>query len=201
MAQEKQMPPSASLVFLLCSLYREHSSLNNFAVRDEQASPVPALLRSLYHEPALTRFIACYAGCSFSNGTRKTNAAFGVACFSFVLIILQHFTSFVHCFPTRGTFYEKGSCKAGFSACGGSRKRHSSIPPQCDPRGAFIIVWKRSFLYDNKECALAHSRAEARLPRQPSTPAPSAYPRGAFLSYGNEVFYTIKNPTSTTEAA
>ena len=69
------------------TIYREHSSLNSFAVRDEQASPVPALLRSLYHEPALTRFIACYAGCSFSNGTRKTNAAFGVACFSFVLII------------------------------------------------------------------------------------------------------------------
>ena len=89
------------------AIYREHSSLNSFAVRDEQASPVPALLRSLYHEPALTRFIACYAGCSFSNGTRKTNAAFGVACFSLVLIILQHFTSFVHCFPTRGTFYNK----------------------------------------------------------------------------------------------
>ena len=46
-----------------------------------------------------------------------------------------------------------------------------------------------------KECALAHSRAEARLPRQPSTLAPSAHPRGAFLSYGNEVSYTIKkNP-------
>ena len=41
-----------------------------------------------------------------------------------------------------------------------------------------------------KECALAHSRAEARLLRQPSTPAPSAHPRGAFLSYGNEVSYT-----------
>ena len=23
-------------------------------------------------------------------------------------------------------------------------------PPQCDPRGAFFIVWKRSFLYDKK---------------------------------------------------
>ena len=46
---------------------------------------------------------------------------------------------------------KKESCKAGFSACGGSRKRHSTIPPQCDPRGAFIIVWKRSFLYDNKK--------------------------------------------------
>ena len=47
------------------------------------------------------------------------------------------------------------SCFAGFSACGGSRKRHSTIPPQCDPRGAFIIVWKRSFLYDNKAEPLA----------------------------------------------
>ena len=35
---------------------------------------------------------------------------------------------------------EKESCSTGFSACGGSRKRHSSIPLQCDPRGAFIIV-------------------------------------------------------------
>ena len=43
-----------------------------------------------------------------------------------------------------------------------------------------------------KECALAHSRAEARLLRQPSTLAPSAHPRGAFLSYRNEVSYTIK---------
>ena len=41
-----------------------------------------------------------------------------------------------------------------------------------------------------KECALAHSRAEARLLWQPSTSAPSAHPCGAFLSYGNEVSYT-----------
>ena len=33
---------------------------------------------------------------------------------------------------------EKESCSTGFSACGGSRKRHSTIPPQCDPRGAFL---------------------------------------------------------------
>ena len=46
---------------------------------------------------------------------------------------------------------KKESGEAGFSACGGSRKRHSSIPPQCDPRGVF-------------------------------------------LSYGNEVSYTIKKP-------
>ena len=45
---------------------------------------------------------------------------------------------------------------------------------------------------NKKECALAHSRAEARLPRQPSTPAPSAHPRGAFLSYRKLRFHTIK---------
>ena len=38
-----------SAIHFLRMLYREHSSLNNFAVRDEQASPVPALLRSLYY--------------------------------------------------------------------------------------------------------------------------------------------------------
>ena len=54
---------------------------------------------------------------------------------------------------------------------------------------------------NKKECALAHSRAEARLPRQPSTPAPSAHPRGAFLSYGNEVSYTIKKRPSTENSA
>ena len=32
-----------------------------------------------------------------------------------------------------------------------------------------------------KECALAHSRAEARLLQQPSTTAPSAHPREAFI--------------------
>jgi len=48
--------------------------------------------------------------------------------------------------------HKKESCEAGFFACGGSRKRHSSIPLQCDPRGAFLIVWKQSFLYD-KEAA------------------------------------------------
>ena len=39
----------------------------------------------------------------------------------------------------RSFLYDKNeSCEAGFSACGGSRKRHSTIPPQCDPRGAFL---------------------------------------------------------------
>ena len=55
------------------------------------------------------------------------------------------------------------------------------------------VCWQTTVTAENKkECALAHSRAEARLPRQPSTLAPSAHPRGAFLSYGNEVSYTIK---------
>jgi hypothetical protein len=37
------------------------------------------------------------------------------------------------------------------------------------------------------ECALAHSRAEARLLHQPSTLAPSAHLRGAFLLDRNAV--------------
>ena len=35
---------------------------------------------------------------------------------------------------------------------------------------------------------------EQREQARQETPAPSAHPRGAFLSYGNEVSYTIKKP-------
>ena len=51
------------------------------------------------------------------------------------------------------------------------------------PESFFFKTSDRSLYlikYD-KECALAHSRAEARLLRQPSAFAPSAHPRGAFL--------------------
>ena len=65
---------------------------------------------------------------------------------------------------------------------------------ECASSRSVFIVWKRSFLYDKNECVLAHSRAEARLLQQLSTLAPSAHPRGAFLSYGNEVSYTMKTP-------
>ena len=75
---------------------------------------------------------------------------------------------------------KKESCEAGFSACGGSRKRHSTIPPQCDPRGA--LSYGNEVSYTIKRMCLAHSRAEARLLRQPSTPAPSAHPRRRFCS-------------------
>ena len=46
---------------------------------------------------------------------------------------------------------------------------------------------EHSIVMNKKDCALAHSRAEARLLQQPSILAPSAHPRSAFLSYGNEV--------------
>ena len=49
-----------------------------------------------------------------------------------------------------------------------------------------------------KECALAHSRAEARLLRQPSTPAPSAHPRGAFFIVWKRSFlYENKKPAGS----
>ncbi|MFR4327521.1 MAG: hypothetical protein ACLT2Q_06685 [Lachnospiraceae bacterium] len=66
MAREKQMPLSASLVFLSCSRF----SPSITSPRWRALSPASA-------------------GCSFSNGTRKTNAAFSVACFSFVLALLS----------------------------------------------------------------------------------------------------------------
>ena len=34
--------------------------------------------------------------------------------------------------------YLRNAVLAGFSACSGSRKRHYSSSPQCDPRGAFF---------------------------------------------------------------
>ncbi|MFR0888907.1 hypothetical protein, partial [Gallintestinimicrobium sp.] len=43
------------------------------------------------------------------------------------------------------------------------------------------MLCEHSIVMNKKECALAHSRAEARLLRQPSTLAPSAHPRGAFI--------------------
>ena len=42
------------------------------------------------------------------------------------------------------------------------------------------------------ECALAHSRAEARLLQQPSTLAPSAHLRGAFFIGSKRSFDPIK---------
>jgi len=45
-----------------------------------------------------------------------------------------------------------------------------------------------------KECALAHSRAEARLLQQPSTTAPSAHPRGAFIIVWKRSFQYDEKP-------
>ena len=51
------------------------------------------------------------------------------------------------------------------------------------------VCWQTTVTAENKkECALAHSRAEARLPRQPSTLAPSAHPRGAFIIVWKQSF-------------
>ena len=79
-------PPFCGLVFLFVLYYIMNFVHDRHSPFVNHASMLTHF-HSLYHEPALTRFTACYAGCSFSNGTRKTNAAFGVACFSSVLII------------------------------------------------------------------------------------------------------------------
>ena len=54
-------------------------------------------------------------------------------------------------------------------------------PPPCGPFSIQESAVGGLSYKVKKECALAHSRAEARLLRQPSTPAPSAHPRSAFL--------------------
>ena len=65
------------------------------------------------------------------------------------------------------------------------------LAPSTHPRKAFIIVWKRSFLYDNKEsCEAGFSACGGSRKRHSSIPL-QCDPRGAFLSYGNEVSYTI----------
>ena len=50
--------------------------------------------------------------------------------------------------------------------------------------------------YSEKECALAHSRAEARLLQQPSTFAPSAHPCGALFCFiGRNFLWNKKENT------
>ncbi len=54
----------------------------------------------------------------------------------------------------------------------------------------FLLFWHVFSSILLKRMCLGTFSRRARLPRQPSTLAPSAHPRGAFLSYGNEVSYT-----------
>ena len=53
---------------------------------------------------------------------------------------------------------------------------------------------EHSIVMNKKECALAHSRAEARLLQQPSTTAPSAHPRGAFIIVWKRSFQYDEKP-------
>ena len=69
--------------------------------------------------------------------------------------------------------HEKESCEAGFSACSGSRKRHSSVPLQCDPRGAFLS-YGNEVSYTIKITGGAYK------------------PHPLFLSYRKLRFHTIK---------
>ena len=78
--------------------------------------------------------------------------------------------------------------------------------PSCSSCSAFSPRWNHKLLprslswtvFVKTRMYSAHSRAEARLLRQSSTFVPSAHPRGRFLSYRNEVSYTIKNRNAFT---
>ena len=61
-----------------------------------------------------------------------------------------------------------------------------------------LLSYGNEVSYTIKECARAHSRAEARLLQQPSTLAPRAHPHGAFLIFihdnrmlAERVFYCL----------
>jgi len=61
-----------------------------------------------------------------------------------------------------------------------------------------LLSYGNEVSYTKKECARAHSRAEARLLWQPSTLAPSAHPRGAFIIVWKRSFlYDNKAETHT----
>ena len=62
-------------------------SATGFALCDEQPGCPRSRFSPSITSPRWRALPPASAGCSFSNGTRKTNAAFSVACFSFVLII------------------------------------------------------------------------------------------------------------------
>jgi len=55
------------------------------------------------------------------------------------------------------------------------------LAPSAHPRKAFIIVWKRSFLYDNKESCEAGFSACGGSRKQHSSIPLQCDPRGAFL--------------------
>ena len=82
-------------------------------------------------------------------------------------------------------------CRGTFSACGGSRKRHSSIPPQCDPRGAFL-----SYGNEVSNTIIKNVPWHILAPRRGcfSNHLPLRRVRilaERLLSYGNEVSYTM----------
>ncbi len=85
---------------------------------------------------------------------------------------------------------EKRMCLGAFSRRGAVAEATIYPCAECASSRSFFIS-QDAFSYEIK-CALAHSRTEARLLWQPSTPAPSAHPRRAFLSYRSNVSYTIK---------
>ena len=61
-----------------------------------------------------------------------------------------------------------------------------------------LLSYGNEVSYTIKECARAHSRAEARLLQQPSTLAPRAHPHGAFIIVWKRSFlYDNKAETHT----
>ena len=109
-------------------------SATGFALCDEQPGCPRSRFSPSITSPRLRALPPASAGCSFSNGTRKINAASSVACFSFVLQLLfaDHEPAL-----TRSI-----ACFAGCSFSNGTRKTNAAFSVACF---SFVLI-----IYQNR---------------------------------------------------
>ncbi len=104
-------------------------SATGFALCDEQSRLSPLACTPSITSPRWRALPPAFAGCSFSNGTRKTNAAFCVACFSFVLALLS--------FDHEPALARSSACFAGCSFSNGTRKTNAAFSVACF---SFVLI-------------------------------------------------------------
>ena len=109
-------------------------SATGFALCDEQPGCPRSRFSPPITSPRLRALLPAFAGCSFSNGTRKTNAAFSVACFSFVLALLS--------FDHEPALARSSACFAGCSFSNGTRKTNAAFSVACF---SFVLI-----IYQNR---------------------------------------------------
>ena len=104
-------------------------SATGFAHCDEQPGCPRSRFSPSITSPRWRALSPASAGCPFSNGTRKTNAAFSVACFSFVLALLS--------FDHEPALARSTACFAGCSFSNGTRKTNAAFSVACF---SFVLI-------------------------------------------------------------